>query len=221
MRLGRRAARLRDALLTFLLTPCLIGCQPISSNADGAAVEEFLSQLTRNELLAELDGLGANDTQRKLGGELLAEGQIAHCVREDLSSFALDLHREMAARQSLFERLFVSPDERWLDPQDKPLNALRAGEASRIYHKFLDARPTPVKVKRMKQEWLPPGGKLVKDGSSCLRTTSYSMPEVDGRYAIVEVGFVCGSLCGSGELHLYERRDTRWALIARMKTWIA
>jgi len=49
----------------------------------------------------------------------------------------------------------------------------------------------------------------------------YSMPVVVGNVAYVEVGSVCGGLCGSGHLTALLRKDGKWTVIGEKATWIS
>jgi hypothetical protein len=43
----------------------------------------------------------------------------------------------------------------------------------------------------------------------------------DFSQAVVEAGYTCGGLCGSGQLVVLEKRDGYWRVVDRVKTWIS
>lgn len=49
----------------------------------------------------------------------------------------------------------------------------------------------------------------------------FSQPIIVGNTAFVEVGGVCGGLCGSGDIRAYELKDNKWQQLASKMTWIA
>jgi hypothetical protein len=52
---------------------------------------------------------------------------------------------------------------------------------------------------------------------------SFSTPFFDHehRYAVMIVAHHCGMLCGSGSLYFFHKKDNKWELIKRVRTWIS
>jgi len=47
-----------------------------------------------------------------------------------------------------------------------------------------------------------------------------SAPAIAGDAAFVEVGYVCGTVCGNGSLYALERREDRWQVVGIADLWI-
>jgi len=57
--------------------------------------------------------------------------------------------------------------------------------------------------------------------SSCPSVISMSGPSVEGDTAFVETSYVCGSLCGNGDILALRRTSTGWRVVARSGTWVS
>jgi hypothetical protein len=49
----------------------------------------------------------------------------------------------------------------------------------------------------------------------------YSAPWVTGDIAFIEVGLICGDLCGRGENYALRKTDGRWRVIAVQPSWVS
>ena len=52
---------------------------------------------------------------------------------------------------------------------------------------------------------------------------SFSQPQFtdDGQYAVIDLNYVCGPLCGEGFTCVFRRTTTGWKLIAKHANWVA
>jgi hypothetical protein len=54
------------------------------------------------------------------------------------------------------------------------------------------------------------------------RTIDVTLPVKSGRFVFVEVGSVCGPLCGSGQLRALQKNNFgKWIIVERLDTWIS
>ncbi|HEV2818354.1 MAG TPA: hypothetical protein VGW40_14170 [Allosphingosinicella sp.] len=90
------------------------------------------------------------------------------------------------------------------------LSALRAEAA---------AAPAPAGAGRIDAATVPAPLHLQRPDDDCALLT-LSRPAFAGDAAFVELAYVCGTVCGQGNLYALERRDGRWQVVGVADTWI-
>jgi hypothetical protein len=90
------------------------------------------------------------------------------------------------------------------------LSALR-GQAAGV--------PAPAGAGRIDAATVTAPLRLQRTDEDCALLT-LSAPAFAGDAAFVEVAYVCGTVCGQGNLYALERRDGRWQVVGVADTWI-
>jgi len=79
--------------------------------------------------------------------------------------------------------------------------------------------PLPAGTVRVDAAAVPAPLHLQRPDEDCALLT-LSAPAIAGDSAFVEVGFVCGTVCGNGSLYAVERREGRWQVVGIADLWI-
>jgi hypothetical protein len=83
----------------------------------------------------------------------------------------------------------------------------------------LIGRNSPPPVRVVDPARLPPP--FVGNGITRCPTLRISAPESQGDIAFVETGFVCGGLCGGGQLYALRRVGRNWHIVAVALLWVS
>jgi hypothetical protein len=112
------------------------------------------------------------------------------------------------------------PRRRRIDPIPPP-PALAAALADRLNALRDQAAGAPAAAGpgRHDTTGVPAPLHLQRANDDCALLT-LSAPAFAGDSAFVEVAYVCGSVCGQGNLYALERRDGRWQVVGVADTWI-
>jgi len=112
------------------------------------------------------------------------------------------------------------PRRRRIDPIPPPpaLAAPLAARLDALRQEAAGAR-APAGVGRLEAALVPAPLHLQRPNEDCALLT-LSTPVFAGEAAFVELAYVCGSVCGNGNLYALERRDGRWQVVGVADTWI-
>ena len=112
------------------------------------------------------------------------------------------------------------PRRRRIDPVPPP-PALAAAPAARLDALRAEAAgaAAPSAAGRLDAAVVPAPLHLQRANEDCALLT-LSAPAFAGDTAFVEVAYICGSVCGQGNLYALERRDGRWQVVGVADTWI-
>jgi hypothetical protein len=112
------------------------------------------------------------------------------------------------------------PRRRRIDPipPPPPLAAALADRLNALRDQAAGA-PAPAGAGRLEAAAVPAPLHLQRANDDCALLT-LSVPAFAADAAFVEVAYVCGSVCGQGNLYALERRDGRWQVVGIADTWI-
>lgn len=102
-----------------------------------------------------------------------------------------------------------------------PPAALASAEADRLNALREEAAGAPVLARgtRIDDDVVPAPLHVQRANEDCA-LLMLSAPAFAGGAAFVEVGYVCGTVCGNGSLYAIERRDGRWQVVGIADIWI-
>jgi hypothetical protein len=123
--------------------------------------------------------------------------------REELTSGERNWQHYVAVKGGWTDGTRLSPDE------EAPLTAAVAA--------LIRQRPATAHA-RIDPSLPPP---LVYGTQLGCPTLRFSEPAIQGNLAFVETSFVCGSLCGLGQLYALRREGDSWRIVAVAGLWIS
>jgi len=147
-------------------------------------------------------------------GKFLYHEKIAD---RDLENFILT--KEDSLTISKMKDVFVKGDMAFIYSQ------LKHGIGFRLNAKFLPDKPiisTDTLMNLQKNDvqsfW---DGYRKKFGNGGFHTFSLPLFSKDKSIAIIKTGYHCGSLCGSGGIHIYKKVTGKWICVSSLKNWIS
>jgi len=103
-------------------------------------------------------------------------------------------------------------------PPPPPLAAALAERLNALREEAAGA-PAPAGARQIDAAAVPAPLHLQRPDEDCALLT-LSAPAIAGDAAFVEVGYVCGTVCGNGSLYALERREGRWQVVGIADLWI-
>ena len=112
------------------------------------------------------------------------------------------------------------PRRRRIEPIPPPLPLAPAlAERLNALREEAAGAPVPARTTQVDAAAVPAPLHLQRPDEDCALLT-LSAPAIAGEAAFVEVGYVCGTVCGNGSLYAVERREGRWQVVGIADLWI-
>lgn len=213
-------------IFALLAVAAAEGAAPhVASNDDARAVTELVL---------------ANEARIHSDPEYFGPG----CVRMETTAVAFDEDRQRLANlarniaeatgqqqadlRRIRERWSQVHVYDWARPRASPgastdqnrLDAAEAHALSEAAHRIIHAGPQARLLEHVDPTWIKPPLQACRNDRS-LPSLSVSSPAFHEEIAFVETGFVCGGLCGFGQLYALRRRDGAWGIVAVTNTWVS
>lgn len=101
---------------------------------------------------------------------------------------------------------------------------LDPGQAKLLTEAAEDIVRTPKQaplVAAIERDGLPPSLRFCQDRQPARPNVYFSAPAVHGDLGFIEVGYVCGGLCGNGVLYALKRSGSGWQVVGVANTWVS
>ncbi|MEE4451364.1 hypothetical protein [Novosphingobium resinovorum] len=171
---------------------------------------------------------------------------VQNCIDAEIRSAAMDDRRRTLesfssdgrADRAVLAKIAAGEDLLWLLPEkpgQKPSEAAPSlkAELAKATVESLKTKPTISAAKRlidkaavslpliyMRNPVLAEGAKSVS-GRHCPTIFAMAEPAVSDDIALVETSFVCGGLCGGGQIVALRRGTAGWTVVAIAPTWVS
>ena len=152
--------------------------------------------------------------------------------RQRLSDLARNIEEASGRQQEDLRQILESWSQvhlyDWARPGAAPgpsternrLDPAEAQALSDAAHRIIHAGPQARLLEQVDPTWIRPPLQACRNDRS-LPSLSVSSPAFHDDIAFVETAFVCGGLCGFGQLYALLRREGAWEIVAVTNTWVS
>lgn len=217
---------MKSRTATFLISIALTSCHTdvptarVKDQIDRSVIAYAASTLSAVAVETCIDAQirGQNlQHQRKILEDFSSEGEN-YLRASEMISEGLDLAWFLPEKAG--HKLLKAPPTLLTQLQSATAEALKSKLETAYSKRYIKVSAVPKTIKYVRNPVLIEGAKSVS-GRNCPAIFSINEPAISGDIALVETSYVCGGLCGGGQILALRRGNSGWDVVAIAPTWVS